>query len=203
MTTPWQLYEALTPLRHVRRFQLYPTNHPISVAEHHYYVAMLATVFVHQLEQVNVKVSRWHLLEAALWHDAGEAVMGDLQHFAKRLDPELHRVWERVEDGIRDRLMGEVNVTWLSDEARPEQVLVKLADWVELLCYVRTEQQTGNHALDASSARIWTLLRSQLRERVGALRAVYGPGILDWYDMTLKELQQELSQPFDAVETRW
>src|SRR3990167_5644900 len=101
---PFRLYRELTPLRHIKRFQQHATVVPISVAEHSFYVALIAGAFTSQLQRVGVEIDRALVIEGALWHDACEAFMGDVPHPVTRQFPELGAAWDLVERCLEGHL---------------------------------------------------------------------------------------------------
>src|ERR1044072_5271666 len=78
VNNPFRLYRELTALRHIRRFQRHACVAPISVAEHSFYVGLLAAQFARTLGAPSVNVLQ--CLEGGLWHDAAEAITGDVPH---------------------------------------------------------------------------------------------------------------------------
>lgn len=73
------------------------------------------------------------LLMAALWHDVGESVSGDIPHMAKHDSPALAYEAGRVEDTTRERLTGWILADMDSD-------WLHMADRLEAYLYVQTMQ---------------------------------------------------------------
>lgn len=168
---PIRLYESLSTLRHVRRYSRQPLVYPQNVAEHSFYVAVLARAFARQIQQRETAarlpidpIDREAVVEAALLHDAAEAFTSDLPHDVKRASVEIHEAWVRLEQHAEDRLEQYTGdeLPWpLRKPKSLEARIVKIADRVELLLYVRSENRHGNHALDLPAVRIWEYLTSQ------------------------------------------
>lgn len=180
---PVALYRELTPLRHIRRFQLFTTVRPISVAEHSYYVALLAGTFAHELQQRGVTVDRAKVVQLALWHDAPEAVMGDLPHPIKRAFPTVAGHWEAAEAEILGKLVRDAGMSMddlLGTDL--EMLLVKIADWVELILYDAEERAAGNTAVTHAAVRLWMLLVGKVCLKVENLMV---PGLARWYQEML------------------
>lgn len=194
MVDSYRMYRTLTALRHIRRFQQHHTAAPESVAEHCYFTALLAGAFAAELNAVRPGlVDRAEVIEMALWHDAEEALLGDVPHPVLRTYPDIKEAWSSVADRLRNQLRALGGPPVLScDGDTLEALLVKLADWLELICYVREEQQAGNRCIDRSADVIWQRLHDQLRVRFAA----YGPGIRDWYDLTLRTFKTALGEPY-------
>ena len=201
---PVKLYRVLTGLRHVKRFQRDGCVRPISVAEHSYNAALLAGCYAHQLATRDVPVDRAMVLEAALWHDAAEAITGDIPHDFKRAAGRvLYESWDHAEHTMLRRI-GALNsglpAVLTAPDAHPvEALVVKLADWVELVLYVAEEQRLGNRTLNIASRRIWTLLNDRLRTKASTLLPGFaGSRLHDWYHDTLRLLAAQAPPPAEA-----
>lgn len=178
-------YHALQPLRHIRRFALYPTLAPITVAEHSFYVGLLAAEFARSLLHTRYRFAPHPLvvLEAGLWHDAGEAIAGDVPHSFKRAAPGLAPVWDAAEEAARATLPG------VPGPAGPvADILVKMADWVELLLYAQTEAALGSRMLQGPAARIWELLGGVL------MKQAHEAGLGDWYAEALQQVGADMER---------
>lgn len=183
MADPFGLYRELTALRHIKRFQQHPTVAPMSVAEHSFYVAVLAGTFARQLaaDPFKVTVDAAQAMELGLWHDAAEAAMGDTPHQVKRLSRTLEAEWEHLERKACWRLWGLAGMPveeWDNRaDASLEALLVKIADWTELVLYVFEERVSGNRAIDRAATRIFDLMDHWLPQLV----AGHGVMVTGWY----------------------
>jgi len=192
---PIALYREFTALRHVKRFQQMACVAPQSVAEHSFLVAMLAGAFARQLQARGVTIDRAAVVEGALWHDAAEAIIGDLPHQVKRGHPALGEVW----DGL-DRQACRALATLAGDPAIGavgglERLVIKCADWAELLGYVAEEQLSGNRALDRAAEKILDLFVNWLPQFVG----LYGSEVADWYAGLVRELEKLVTVSGDRL----
>lgn len=185
---PPQLYRELTPLRYVRRFSRFPLIQPINVIEHCYLTAMLGGGFAVQLETVGVVINRAQVVEFALWHDAGEAVTGDIPHDVKRHSDEFKSLADHAEEVALGNLLGKYGIDPRPDPNSLEACIVKVADCAELLCYTATERQLGNYALNIADQRIWALLDGLLYERLYAFR---DDRLLDWFHDAMQQLRED------------
>ena len=184
---PLRLYKELTPLRHVKRFQQYACIAPISVAEHSYYVALLAGGFAAQLQALGVYVNRPAVIEGALWHDAAEALTGDLPHPVTREFPELGAAWKTVEEHLENVLRSMSPATLKLDGFfQLEKALIKLADWTELVLYVHEERWAGNRSIDTPQHVILNALRGPLWEVFGR----FPVKVSGWYLDTIAEVER-------------
>jgi 5'-deoxynucleotidase len=186
---PFRLYRELTPLRMIRRFQQHSCVRPQSVAEHSYYVALLAGAFATKLQNREVYVDRQKVLEGALWHDAAEALTGDLPHPVTRTFPALGAAWAEVEEELLATLKSLSGCWGLPESGSLEGLLVKYADWAELVLYVYEEQLSGNRAINKPQAAILAALEGPLRDKFSA----QGPKVFAWYDRSLRDLSAALA----------
>lgn len=141
---PFQLYREMTALRHIKRFQQHGCAHPMSVAEHSFYVGMLAWQFAQEVfTQKIAQVAPHIVLPHALYHDVEEAITSDLPHQVKRSTPALAAAWEEVETNAK-RDIGRLLTFPPTELRREEECIIKLADWAELVLYVCEERYAGN-----------------------------------------------------------
>lgn len=124
-----QVYEA----GQVKRFHTKRTIHTQNVAEHSWGVALI-------LLQVCTPSSE--LMRAALLHDVAEIEMGDIPAPFKWDNTALTMPLAIAEAQIEKRLGVEVYLT------APEKALLKWADMMELIMYVKSEIDMGNAHLD-------------------------------------------------------
>lgn len=122
-------------LQYVRRLNFERCNRYQSVAEHSFYVALLALEIA---EIVGFK-DRLSVLEAALLHDIPEAVTGDIPFLVRRaLDP----VALANLDALAEKEIG-------VDLGCQREVLeiVSYADALEFALYLKEERESGNVTL--------------------------------------------------------
>lgn len=131
----------LRRLAEVPRWTVIPVLRRQSVAEHSFHVATVALWLAGRSSAVvRGEVDRSDLLTAALTHDSSEAVCGDLPTPSKRhLEPNLTNLEETL--GVKK---------W------PENVrnIVKCADMLEAIMFLREEELMGNKRIDAVLAQI-------------------------------------------------
>lgn len=132
----------------VRRFHTLPTNHPQSVARHSWGAAMIA-------QYLDPNCRKEVILEL-LQHDLAEKVVGDMPSPAKRLLPELRKLYEEAETLVR----GEYDFLprGFSEE---EERLMTCADLLDCLAYAKEEMTSGNYRMrkvaDGAYQQIMTL----------------------------------------------
>lgn len=128
--------KKLRALRWVRRFNFHQCNNYMNVAEHSYFVTVIALELANILG-LNVENKAW-VLRQALFHDAEEAVTGDIPFLVKRF---LGKHVDELEQVAAVEL-GLVPVTdfYIDD-------IVELADALELKLYLEEERDAGNWGL--------------------------------------------------------
>jgi 5'-deoxynucleotidase YfbR-like HD superfamily hydrolase len=190
MSDPVALYRELTALRHIKRFQQHATIAPMSVAEHSFYVAMLAAAYARQLQRVGVPVDVAAVIEGGLWHDAPEAAMGDTPHPVRRKWPAIARAWAEAEEEVYRQYAELAGLPHASpiEAGSLEALLIKLADWAELVLYESEERLLGNRSIQRASEKILLLLDTVLRDRFEAL---HDQAVSIWYGGTVAVLKAE------------
>lgn len=188
------VYRALEPLRHIRRFSRHYLAAPQNVMEHSYMAALIGAQLAQQLD-VYTPVDIPRVVEGCLWHDAAEAVTGDIPHDYKRSDPSLMKAWDVAEWNVQNDLEL-LSGGPRSPKARTvEAFLVKMADWMELLLYERSERGRGNTGIATASERIWKLLWTHLRDWIpDVVKPDRQQIVRDWYDKSLDELRGALAE---------
>lgn len=138
-------HRKIRGLRWVRRFNFHRCNHYQSVAEHSYFVALLAwsvCMFTGE-DQATI-------LRHALLHDATEAITGDVPFLVRRsFNMELLDRAAAAELGIP-----------------PDVPLaeVRLADAIELKMYLEEESRSGNGGLSEIERETHTRIRALVQE---------------------------------------
>jgi 5'-deoxynucleotidase YfbR-like HD superfamily hydrolase len=202
MADPVGLYRELTALRHIKRFQQHGILAPISVAEHSFYVAILGAVYARQLQQEGVPVDVAAVIEAGLWHDAPEAVLGDTPHPVHRRWPAIGQAVSTAENEVYRRYIELAGLPPTSqiEAGSLEALLVKLADWAELVLFEAEERLMGNRSIQRASEKIIQALDGTLRTAFEALR---DPAVLAWYDRVVTDLKaRTLVEALDAATWR-
>ena len=142
-----------------QRFHTRPTLKSQSVAAHAHGVALLCCYLAGGAPSAA-------LLMAALTHDHGEYWTGDVPAPVKHHSAEVEKIFEELEATHLAKNTGILPLE-LSDE---ESLALSLADKLEGLLYIRSEQRLGNKNLDQSAYRygsyIWSIAQSRLNEPV-------------------------------------
>lgn len=119
---------------HTRRFHIHPTIGFQTVAEHSFHVAMLCTELYQGKPSAN-------LLKAALYHDLGESVTGDVPGHIKWKQPKLTACLEALEEQF---MVDNDILTIITSE---EEIALKLADALELAFYCCDQLMLGNRGM--------------------------------------------------------
>lgn len=127
----------------VRRCGTIPALHQQNVAEHSFYVALIAMDMAQSYEGY---VDTGELLRKALLHDAEEAFTGDIPHHVKRVSSTIKKSFKECGEFFVERYFP----SWVrrligtSKSQFPEGDLVVVADYVELYLYCAEERTLGN-----------------------------------------------------------
>ncbi len=123
-------------LRNVRRFNFHHCNCYQSVAEHSFFVAVLAVDLARDLDLV----SAGDFVRAALLHDISEAAIGDIGLLVRRAMPKA------VLDSLEDTAREEVGYSPDMDDQLVLD-LIEFLDCYELKLYLEEEFRSGNRSL--------------------------------------------------------
>ena len=134
--------------------------HKENVAEHSYYVTLLADLFARDItEQYSVSLDRLKILQMALYHDTEEAYTGDLITPVKNKSQELKKEWDKMclmmmKEGLNHDFPGHShiiqhisNIHEKYEEGKNsllENQIVKFADGVQSIVYLLREIGFGN-----------------------------------------------------------
>lgn len=154
-------------MRNIRRCNTFPVVNAIDVAQHSYYVAMLAMAFsdeyntwaeehnleFHPLDDENqyVLLNTEVVLRKSLLHDTEESITSDIPWNIKHMNKDVHKL---LEDAINQRIDKAYEGTRtmelyhkMGKECKDgfEGQVVDLADMTELAIYCYEELAMGNH----------------------------------------------------------
>lgn len=156
-------YAYLSRMKLIKRWSLMRNIQEENIAEHSHQVAVIAhalALAANTYFQGHVDVGKVALL--ALYHDAGEVVIGDLPTPVKYFNPQIKLSYGQIEDIAKDKLLsflpGELSAQYqplfYADEDSHEYRLVKAAD--KLSAYVKCleEGTAGNREFDQAEKSI-------------------------------------------------
>jgi 5'-deoxynucleotidase YfbR-like HD superfamily hydrolase len=121
----------------IRRFHMRPTLHTSTVAAHSFGVACIVNALYEGDPPVKV-------LQAALYHDLAECIVGDIPRHTKRIFPEIGRLVEVAESDVMREHGLELTLEL------EEEKLLQEADLLEMLYYIVEERRMGNQMLDSA-----------------------------------------------------
>lgn len=143
-------------MSHVNRYSSIPVHRPENVAEHSWWVTMIAYLIADDLFLQGVNIKMELVLSKALVHDLSECVSGDIIRSYKYSSPEVRKTLgdaDRINmQGITSK-MGSVGPSVYHDWARAkadglEGDIVAFADMVGVVIYCREEYLMGNRQIE-------------------------------------------------------
>ena len=158
-------------MRNIKRCNTFPTVNPIDVAQHSYYVTMLAMIFSdeyntwaedsnleyhpldieNQLPLLNTEI----VLRKALLHDTEESITSDIPWNIKHMDEETHKAIEKAINKRIDKAYEGTKTMELYHKLGAgckegfEGQVVDLADMTELALYCYEELAMGNNYMES------------------------------------------------------
>lgn len=139
----------------VTRWSTTPCIHRQSIAEHSFYVALYTDAITHLLKWDDRL--RYHALHWALVHDMPETVTSDIPGPVKRIVTSA-KMLKQTEDSIFHDL-GEM---YFPEPTEIIKRVVKAANLIDEVFYLRTEILMGNKFLDQVSANSWERMAKAL-----------------------------------------
>ena len=187
---------------HIKRYHTTPLFAQESVAEHSHFVAMIARLICHTLEQTGRAVDTLRAVDLAMIHDYEESISGDIISTFKHSDPELLDLLERLTDRAIDQVFEALPADlaqyytdlWRQHSAGSvEGQIVSVADKLASLAFAHEQLRMGNQFMEPIYRRFVWLIGTipfawwpAVRERVaGGLIAGMGEGTETW-DSTWK-----------------
>ena len=151
---------TLHTLVHHMRYSGAHVIHKENVAEHSYFVTLLADLIAQDIEiKHSISIDRLKILRMALYHDTEEAYTGDLITPVKNKSPELKREWDKLStlmmfEGLQHDFPGQEHIRQYimniheSYEKNKftilENQIVKFADGLQSIVYLFREIGFGN-----------------------------------------------------------
>lgn len=186
-------YAYMSRLKHIRRWGLMRNNEEENVAEHTFHVAMIAhALCVIRNTYYGGTVSEKDVLAAALYHEAGEVITGDLPTPIKYFNEDITQSYKTIERHAENTLvdmlpeeMKPVIAPYVCHEVEDEvKHIVKAAD--KLSAYIKCieELSSGNREFEKACVRTKEAVESMELEEVKYFMKHFLPG----YSSTLDEL---------------
>lgn len=186
-------YAYMSRLKHIKRWGLMRSTVEENVAEHSFQVAVIAhALCVIKNGMYGGSLCEKDVLLAAVYHETGEAITGDLPTPIKYFDEDIAHAYKKIEKHAEETMVGML----------PEQMRKSIAPYVlgevdgdvkqtvkaadKLCAYIKCieEQKSGNTEFDKAATRI--------REGIEALDLpevrYFMDNFLEGYFLTLDEL---------------
>ena len=164
-------------MRHIRRCNTFPVVNPIDVAQHSYYVAMLAMAIS---DEYNTYVDEYNLdsdghlnllntevvLRKALCHDTEESITSDIPWNIKHMNEDVHQMLSNVINARIDKAYEGTSTMKiyhkLGKECKEglEGKIVDLADMTELAIYCWEELAEGNSYMKSMLSKCLRIMDS-------------------------------------------
>lgn len=139
-------------LAQIKRYHATPLQQNETVAEHSFYVAMIARALCSVIPTQKIDVLE--VVEKALVHDIEEMFTGDIIQPYKYYDPKLKNLIDKINDtmvkkafeGLPPKLASHLTFLWSDyhQHKKIEDKIVKIADKLSLVAYCLEQIQLGN-----------------------------------------------------------
>jgi 5'-deoxynucleotidase len=195
MSTTSPFYAHLSRLRFIKRWGLMRNAVEEDVAQHSWDVAVLAhALAVIRRDVLGLPIDPNAGATRALFHDATEAITGDLPTPVK-YSPAMRHASANLESEVSDEMLSLLPAAvkpalqsvmdhhqWPDDEARLIKTADRLAAWLKC----RAELRYGNREFEQAESQIKARIDEQLGDEVGYFLQHFAPA----YEQTLDSLMQ-------------
>ncbi len=190
----YSFYAYLSRMRYISRWGLMRNSCPENIQEHSHQTAVLAHALALIARNVfgNKTVSPETCATAALFHDAGEIITGDMPTPIKYYSPEIRDAYKQVEAVAAEKLLAmlpeELREDYqpLLEEADPEVVrFVKAADKLSAHIKCLEELKASNHEFILAARQTRQALDDMDMPEV----QYFIENFLDSFTLTLDELK--------------
>lgn len=186
-------YAYMSRLKHIKRWGLMRNTIEENVAEHTFDVAVIA----HALAVIRRDVYGGETDEAqvvlyALYHEAGEAITGDLPTPVKYFDEDINRAYKKIEKQAERTMAGmlpeemrrAISPYVLGEVSGEVRRIVKAADKIAAYIKCIEEKKSGNTEFIKAESRILEALHEMGQPEV----KYFLDNFLEGYMLTLDEL---------------
>ncbi len=186
-------YAYMSRLKYIKRWGLMRNNMEENVAEHTFHVALIAhALCVIKNTYFGGSVSERDVLAAALYHEAGEVITGDLPTPIKYFDKDITRSYKKIERHAEDTLvsmlpeeMREAIGPYVRQDAGEDvKAIVKAADRLSAYIKCMEEVNAGNREFEKACVRTKEAVESMKLPEAAYFIEHFLPG----YSLTLDEL---------------
>ena len=146
------LFGSCRRVSHIKRYSSIPVVRAENVAEHSYYVCLIAmaiaTDYMRRTKD-DSKINMGHLLQCAIVHDIDEALTGDVLRSVKHGDPAIKSAFDsfakRVVIGLEQSIGMPFLALWENQKSDTlEGYILSLSDLLSVVSYVVEELRSGN-----------------------------------------------------------
>ena len=164
-------FAYISRMRFINRWALMRNSYTENIQEHSHMTAVLA----HALAVIRNQFFDGHVDEgqvavAALYHDAGEILTGDMPTPIKYYNPEIKTAYKQVERVAGERLLNmlppELRASYEHDVLEDDEALapiVKGADKLSAHIKCLEEQKAGNNEFDTAARQTWEAIQTMDR----------------------------------------
>ncbi len=190
----YSFYAYLSRMRYISRWGLMRNSCPENIQEHSHMVAVLAhaLALISQKIYGNKSISPEQCAAAALFHDAGEIITGDMPTPVKYFSAEIREAYQKVENVAQEQLLSmlpeELRESYepYIRESDPEvRRFVKAADKLSAHIKCLEELKASNHEFILAARQT----RQALDEMAMPEVRYFIENFLDSFTLTLDELK--------------
>lgn len=186
-------YAYMSRLKHIKRWGLMRNTIEENVAEHSFNVSMIAHALCIIGNTVYGKAySESEVVLAAMYHETGEAITGDLPTPVKYFNEDITQAYKKIErhaeqtmvDMLPDCMKKQISPYVLGQISGDAARIVKAAD--KLCAYIKCveEQKSGNTEFKKAKVRIKASMEAMQMPELDYFVEHFLPG----YELTLDEL---------------
>ena len=188
-------FAYINRMRFIQRWSLMRNSYTENIQEHSHQTAVLAhALAVLRNERFGGQVDVGAVAVAALYHDAGEILTGDMPTPIKYDNPDIQSAYKQVEAVAEQKLLN-----MLPEDLRPAydealtipdpqvRALVKAADKLSAYLKCVEEVKAGNNEFKKAKEQTYAAL---CQNQIPALR-YFMDRFLDGFELTLDELSEE------------
>ena len=190
----YSFFAYLSRMRYISRWGLMRNSCPENIQEHSHMVAVLAHALAIIAREIygNTTVSPEGCACAALFHDAGEIITGDMPTPIKYYSNDIREAYKKVEDVAADQLLAmlpqglrDCYVPLLRDVDPETERFVKAADKLSAHIKCLEELKASNHEFILAARQT----RAALEEMNMPELNYFMNNFLDSFTLTLDELK--------------